>query len=325
MHLNSICAFDIGIKNLSYCILECSKEENIKKIIKWELMDLRTSRKKCNVQLKSGETCQKNATMVHNTNTELFFCKKHAIQYRRQSTTEYYITEKEYQCEYENCKKYGSNKFGNEIYCDTHVKKIMRTFESNNKLRKMKVIGCMKEPLYDLGCHMYAELDKRPDILAVDKIVIENQPSMTNPTMKSISILLLSYFILRKHNCVEFIAPSGKLKINDSLTKNILSQCKKQSTKYKITKQLGIEYCLELLKSFEMGEFWGDKLNESKKKDDLSDSFLHAYYNMFGCGDLSSIEFVDNTTKLFSNKLKIIKDKKNRLIEDKKKVVKVDV
>jgi hypothetical protein len=321
----TICAFDIGIKNLSYCFLSHDKNDNKRNIKQWELIDLRTSRKKCNFSLKSGEMCQKDATMSHSTNEELFFCNKHATQYKKQLNDELSKSKTESLCNYDNCKKNGNNEFQNKIYCDTHIKKITKQFIYDNKLCKIKVVGCMKEPLYDLGNHLYIELDKRIDILTAQKIVIENQPSMTNPTMKSISILLLSYFILHKHPCVEFIAPSGKLKINETLTKNILSQCKKDSMKYKITKRLGIKYCEELLNSFENNNLWIDKLEESNKKDDLSDAFLHAYYHMFGAIGLTEKKFVDETTKIFNDEILKTKNKNKQKEEDKKKTIKVDV
>lgn len=320
--MESICAFDIGIKNLSYCFL--TKDNEINNLKHWELIDLRTSRKLCNANLKSGKYCNKVATYNHYTNHDLYFCNKHGLLYKKELKINIKKIEKNSQCTYNECNKFGDNEFLSKIYCKVHIKMITKQYLIDNKLLKIKIIGCMKEPLYDLGSHLYNELDNRTYILDAQKIVIENQPSMTNPTMKSISILLLSYFIMHKHPCVEFVAPSGKLKINDELTKNILSKCKK-SIKYKITKKLGVIYCEKLLKLFQNTDEWLKKLSESKKKDDLADAFLHAYYHLYGAVGLSSKKFMDKISKQFQNEIICHTKKCKQKNDDKKKIIKLDI
>lgn len=310
--ITSICAFDIGIKNLSYCIL--SKNNNENKIINWELIDLRDEHPTCIGKLKGGKQCSKPAKLCHQHNPTIFYCDKHCKQYDPKQITISHC-DKNKPCEFvkddNKCTKTGNNIVDSKIYCDKHLKNITSSYEKSNKLCNMKIIGCMKEPLYDIGTNMYNALDKRPEIMNVDKIVIENQPSLTNPTMKSISILLLSYFIMKKHPKVEFIAPSGKLKINEILTKSILSKCTK-SNKYKITKELGVKYCDELLDRFSDSNNWKSLITNSKKKDDLCDSFLHAYYHMYGKG-LNSKEFIDCTSQYFLKKTETKTQKDNSI------------
>lgn len=306
----SICAFDIGIKNLSYCILNKDKDTNT--IVNWELIDLRTSHPQCIGQLKGGKICGKPAKLCHKTNQTIFYCAKHAKQYKP-DVCDVTLCKKSKPCEYDvtnnsKCNKNSSNIFETKVYCNAHLKKIQLSQSKENKLCNLKITGCMKEPLYDLGMHMYEALDKRPEILEVEKIVIENQPSLTNPTMKSISVLLLSYFIMKKHQKVEFISPSGKLKVNDILTKSILSKCTKKN-KYKITKELGVKYSEKLLECFTDTTKWNLLVSNSKKKDDLCDAFLHAYYHLFGSGGLTSKDFVDKTTEYFETKINTTKKK----------------
>ena len=113
---------------------------------------------------------------------------------------------------------------------------------------------------------------------------------------------------MKKHPKVEFISPSGKLKVNDTLTKSILSKCTKKN-KYKITKELGVKYSEKLLESFADTTTWNSLISSSKKKDDLCDAFLHAYYHLFGSGGLTSKEFVDETAKYFEAKINNPKNK----------------
>jgi hypothetical protein len=48
-----------------------------------------------------------------------------------------------------------------------------------------------------LASKLYAYLDEQPWMLACDTIVLENQPCMTNPVMKSVQMLLYGYFLYR--------------------------------------------------------------------------------------------------------------------------------
>lgn len=320
----SICAFDIGIKNLSYCIIH--NENDLLTVADWKLLNLTTSKSTCIGRNRDGSICGKISKLSHKTNLQISYCPKHSSQYIPVETPIVNLKNKK-KCSFqisdeEICSKQGDKSFNKKCYCNAHIKKLHTQETNANKLCNIKFISCMREPLYDLGTHMYQELDQYPDILKVDKIVIENQPSIKNPTMKSISILLLSYFIFHKHKCVEFIAPSGKLKINETLTKSILSRAT-SANKYKITKELGIKYTEELLKSFEKSDELFLIISESKKKDDLCDAFLHAYFHFIGKTGLDKKDFIENTNKYFEEKFfnKKVKNKK----KSEEETIKLDI
>lgn len=65
------------------------------------------------------------------------------------------------------------------------------------------------------------KLNTIPQLLDVDLVIIENQPSLKNPQMKSIQMIIYSYFLIygkvinKKVNRVEFCSASNKLKIYD--------------------------------------------------------------------------------------------------------------
>lgn len=48
-----------------------------------------------------------------------------------------------------------------------------------------------------LATQLYAHLDAHPWMLECDHIVLENQPCLTNPVMKSVQLLLFGYFMYR--------------------------------------------------------------------------------------------------------------------------------
>lgn len=314
--INSICAFDIGIKHLSFCIINT---EQANKIIKWELVNLQSEQEICIGHNKNGKACNKPATLCHSTNKSLLYCKKHSSEYKQKilNVEEIKSTEK---CKFIECEKKSTKKIDSKMYCTKHAQKIKTEFDNNEKLQNIKIINCMKEPLYDLGTKMYHELDQHPEILTTQKIVIENQPSLTNPTMKSISMLLLSYFIMKKHPSVEFISPSGKLKVNQILSKDILALCPKKN-KYAVTKELGIKFTEKLLELFENEADLKQVINQSKKKDDLCDAFLHAFYHMHNCckplstEKISSDDFCVPLKKYFNEKYNKKQNKKDETIK----------
>ena len=79
-------------------------------------------------------------------------------------------------------------------------------------------------------------------------VCIENQPAFKNPTMKAISDVLYTWFMIRgliekditdsKISKITFFAPSNKLKITDK-TEDIADEIENAGNKYKKTK----DYC----------------------------------------------------------------------------------
>ena len=102
-----------------------------------------------------------------------------------------------------------------------------------------------------------------------DVILIENQPCMKNPQMKSIQMIVFTYFCLRSNALydVKCISASEKMKFCKAM--NWIDTIPKKD--YKKTKQLSIQIIEKLLGS-ETHECW----KNCKKKDDLSDVFLQA-------------------------------------------------
>mgnify|MGYP000865832786 CR=1 len=323
----SECGFDIGIKNLSYCIIKRHDDESEYTIADWELIDLRDEIPKCCGTMKNGKKCEKTAKMFNKLKNSDFYCNSHVSQYK---IPIYALTEldniennKKIGCKKDdmrNCIYINKNKecctnegcvlLDGQPYCKKHLKCGISRFERDNKLVKYKQKSCMREPLYELGTKLYEALDKRPNILSSNKIVIENQPAFKNPTMKSVSIILYSYFIMHKHPCVQFISASGKLKVNAKLTENILSSFPKKK-KYEITKKIAIVYSKELInRYFKHNTKWINILDKSHKKDDLCDAFLHAYYHLFGSTGLSDKKFCDDTLSYFVNEYSKKNDRK---------------
>jgi hypothetical protein len=213
-----ILSWDVGIYNLSYCIIENNKENNENKIIDWDI-----------VNLVDNDEMKKNRNLI-----------------------------------FENIPR---------------------------------------------------KLYEKPQLLDVDIVVIENQPSLKNPQMKSIQMILYSYFLILGKvigngekstgyiDKIDFCSASNKLKIydgpeiileekskkrvkNNKENETILEEeknvelvdknkSKKKTIKYADKKRLAIEHTKYFL---EKDEKYKDFFNNHKKKDDLADSFLQGLY-----------------------------------------------
>jgi len=145
---------------------------------------------------------------------------------------------------------------------------------------KTKGIKKSKNPILDLGKNMVKKLDEKNNFLDVDTVLIENQPALKNPTMKSVQMILFSYFLIngvstdKSVQNIEMINARNKLKAY----KGPPIECKIKD-KYKKTKFLGIEYCKKMIQENEkIKEEYRNLFQDSKKQDDLSDAYLQGIY-----------------------------------------------
>ena len=130
---------------------------------------------------------------------------------------------------------------------------------------------------YELCQMIIQKLEGIPGLFDVDAVVIENQPTLKNPKMKTIQVMLFSLFVMRdvggRIKNVGYISATNKLK--EAYQKVDISQLVMPNNKKAARKKLGIIYTQELLANQpEMIEF----LKIHTKKDDLCDSYLQGLY-----------------------------------------------
>lgn len=105
----------------------------------------------------------------------------------------------------------------------------------------------------------------------IDIVLIENQPVQKNPTMKTIQIVVYTYFIYKKVTnadiqSVVFVSANKKNKLAEKFDIDVSG-----STKYARTKKKAVLVTKEILQN----DFrWTTFFNGHKKKDDLADCFL---------------------------------------------------
>lgn len=294
-----ILSFDVGIIHLSYCLL--SKKEFIKldgtKYLDWYIIDWNN----INLSKRENEKCDcgLNASLIQTIdNKTLYYCKVHA----KKINTEikpfdicFKSCEKINKCCYiinsksdnKICNKNANYSKLNNYYCGVHAKQI---YKIENKLQQLKVFKTKSSKTFNFDNIKYdliMELENRYNLLNADYVVIENQPSFKNPRMKSIATTIYDYYLIRgiidKHitkskiTQVKFMSPSNKLKIaNDGDTKELVKAKKTTETAgYKMTKSLGMKYCLELIQHLPESI---EHFKSHKKKDDLADSFLQGVF-----------------------------------------------
>jgi len=286
-----IISWDVGIKNLAYCIMEKTNNNELPyKIHNWGVLN---SIEKCLLKCcghgltpnSSSDNCTRKVLYTNKIYGELRgYCAIHKREFTP-IDCECIPVKCDDICSFsDKCKKTAQFNINNQLYCKTHKKNIITKFTKHQLLVKYKPPNCNTVDIKVLKRNMIELLDNNKDILLnVDHCVIENQPSLKNPKMKSIAETLYGWFLIRgqidNQNPIKnltYMCPSNKLKVNEDNTISILSRSRNSTEKYKLTKQLGIIYCKQLLKNDPDNLTF---LGNNSKKDDLCDAFLQgAYY-----------------------------------------------
>ena len=267
-------SFDVGIKNLAYCLLSIqdnvdNNSKHFIEIVKWNIIDL-----SCD-HVEEAETvvkvlkqcckCKKSATYCTHSNTMLpedvkKYCKKHA----------------------------------EEAQLPMHPKLLKSNSKNGHApyivpLSKKK-ISCNKINIVDLGKNIKHHLDV---IFAeymdkIDAILIENQIGNLAGRMNVLQGMISQYFIMRNITNIEFISATNKLKLfkpiinkKTSISEeggNLDNVLESEKKLYKMRKDAGKMVCRSLLSFYPKLNDWITKYDKHKKNDDLADCFLQGYY-----------------------------------------------
>lgn len=236
-----ILSFDIGVKNLAYCRLslgaDAADSTTPYKILDWGIVDL--------VQ-DDTEQHQCNALKKAKRGVIGDACGKKAKWIDRHT---------------------------GQCYCQTHYKPLKSKdgIELLSDKRK-KVVSISNQ---DINLSLVRELDKLPELLECDEVLLEHQPSK-NPRMKNISFMLYSYYIIRgmidrkdsRLGAIRIRQINSEKK--DTLYDGPAVVCKLKS-QYDRNKFYSKAYCEYLIRNDTQ---WLAFYGEFKKKDDLADCFL---------------------------------------------------
>ena len=224
-----ICAWDIGIKHLAYCIMENNDNNDSNfKILHWEIIDLSPieSKYKCFLLKK----CNKKISYIYDINDETKgLCKFHYDELKKNISDNFVKNNNKEICNgilknntIETCnnKSLYLMKNKNKTFCGKHKKENLNSVIEEYNFKK--ILKSSNMSYMELCKQLYFQLIKRNDyILNVDEIIIENQPSYINPVMKSISTLLYGFYVYnmmtKQTNIknIKYESPMNKLKLEE--------------------------------------------------------------------------------------------------------------
>lgn len=299
-----ILSWDIGIKNLAYCWVEYVLETNQFRVLNWEIINLLAPEVKdpvyyCSCHKKDGTKCVKKATWYHTENYQTF-----CLTHRKKQPLESMVEIKKNTCSHIlvnkkiRCSKKIKYVTENPLvgYCEAHHHK----YSNLVKVEKKKKT---RNEIEEISTNLVQELDKRSEMWESDYILIENQPAFKNPKMKSVQMVLYTYYLMRSKldgkrdsQKICFLMANNKLKVKletDELKENIIQKInQKTKDKYRRHKLLSQEYCSWFLQKnngdsnnifthpnqVDNNKNWLTHYQNHKKKDDLADTYLMCVY-----------------------------------------------
>jgi hypothetical protein len=143
---------------------------------------------------------------------------------------------------------------------------------------------CKDVPIEKLSEIVLLNLHNNFSALDIDTVLIESQPCMKNPTMKTIQNVITTYFqynkVINKKNIksVRLVMASNKLKLIHKNKCIIDEKITNTKDKYKQRKLLSIEYAKYYLKNIYPNEEKLAELNAIKKADDIVDGYNQAMW-----------------------------------------------
>ena len=130
-----------------------------------------------------------------------------------------------------------------------------------------------------IGKSMKSLLNDVSGIEQTTHVVIENQISPIANRMKTIQGMLAQYFIMKNSDAhIEFVSSMHKLNQFKDLSGVVLSSTRTEGSSYREHKRDGVDYVEQILHANPEFQQENSLFVESKKKDDLADSFLQGLW-----------------------------------------------
>lgn len=270
-----ILSFDVGIKNLSFCITKYDEETKKVEIKEWGIINLLKDKidgqKKCN-------KCSKFAN-CKTKNDELYFCKKHQKLIKELKPFKLEKIDKKLdKCTIDKCKKKVKYTLNGKNICATHKVELQKEYNNAYKVLKIKTVNCKTVAIDEILIKIIKEFnEKYLHFLLCNQVLIELQPVLKGPKMKTISNHIYSYFLINGV-CNESLDMKSVSYINASNKLKFFDENKAKDLKiYKNRKKIGIENTKIVLEKLNQ-ETFTKIFEESKKKDDLADALLQTLY-----------------------------------------------
>ncbi len=280
--------FDMGIKNLAFCLIHHEQNKTDWKILAWDNVDLLAGGQSSQ---DSRRCCACSSPAIW-CNGEELWCKGCATGVRRKKSATRIPTKPVLPCgtTLKDLKALGKEKGWDK----TLKKEALLALAKEQFLFPWKAPRATRPSLQGIVAAMDSWLDRMlPTFAQATLIRLENQPVMKGPTMKSIQIMLftlLAHRLAKEHSWsgrIEFVHAGTKTKeaeaegglisdIDDQGNDN--KEEKDVSKAYRNRKKTAENETLRLLQeqTSDSHKSWLTFFQSRSKKNDLADAFLMA-------------------------------------------------
>jgi hypothetical protein len=293
----NILSFDVGIKNLAYCLVNVT-DATAKKfnILDWGVINLMTN----GIQPESSVciTCKKKATL-QTVPGDRHYCAIHAKKDKHFKPIDNKFKEFAVVHSLDKIPMKRLNEFiaHNSIIVDSGsskkplkgelleiVKKYISDWcfvkcgsgEKKKKANDFDLVGLGVALRDKLDATFSSEIRK-----TIDKVVIENQIGPLAIRMKSLQGMITQYFIMKNLEDISYISASNKLKMFEGIYEQDSDDEQPKTNevgnkkKYKERKDKSVEIVAKLVVGMPK---WEEVFKTHSKKDDLADSLLQALW-----------------------------------------------
>lgn len=248
-------SFDVGLRNLAYCVLEGTSRKDVK-IVDWNIIDVLGE--KAGVGAARCHKCSTAARYEH-ASDGTFACSKHAPK-KKAAITKTALSKK-------SVAELQSELTKSGLQSDATKKADLVTLLYNHAKQntwKKCVASSSAGSVMDLAPAIIASLDARMSSWkGSDAVCIENQPERR---MYAVQAMLQMYFSMKG---IKASGVSATHKLSNIVTLD------DATTSYKGRKKTGIAHAYVLVPAANQEHF-----KKHPKKDDLADSFLQGLWVM---------------------------------------------
>lgn len=276
---STIVSFDIGIKNLAYCVFTTGTAGL--SIVGWGIANLAlqdaVEKPQCNcAKARAAGPCGKTASYTYGEDQR--FCKTHAKSSGKLIPTKELSTAAFKKMKIEELVTLSGKHFiaiGATDKKPDILAKVVAHFAARTLVPVVvaKSKNANQIHLVEIGKRIKAQFDEVFSRYTPTHVILENQISPIAGRMNTIQGMVAQYFIMRDTDDrlkIDFISSAGKLK-------GFTDKAQETNT-YKDHKRDGIAFCHQFMAANPLLASFRQIIEAATKKDDLADCFLQGIY-----------------------------------------------